>query len=229
MNRKLYKKNCTIILGLFLLSIVIFCSFGEAGIIIPGGFTPLANKNFVGTVTDFSYTGDIENIGEIPIGSQVHGTYVIGSYTSEPTWYMFGAEVFVQGQSGIYYSWIGISSLNQVDISPNGQNAHLFRAEGYTTDLFGLYFYNYVDSCNGGRVIFDINNFASDNFHGVGKLYYEVAYNSPYPGYNPNASTRTSYTLTFDVTPVPEPGSTLLLLGIGLVPISLSYRRWWKK
>jgi hypothetical protein len=36
------------------------------------------------------------------------------------------------------------------------------------------------------------------------------------------------YIVEFNAVPVPEPGSTLLLLGIGLVPIAFSCR-WWKK
>ena len=67
-------------------------------------------------------------------------------------------------------------------------------------------------SADGGRVTFDINDYAYDDFFGTGSLYYETYFLQP--------NSFSNYTMTFSISPDPEPvpePATILLTGGGLV------------
>lgn len=199
------------------LSIAIIACSGVAAFALPIDYTLLTQKSFIGKITDFSYSGAVQNSGEIPVGSQVSGTYALGSYQSEPTNYLMETSSSIQGRSNSYSSQTNSAAWQQLSFSADLKDLHYAWLNGFTTDLFPLYFKS-TTGADGGTVSFDIKNYASDNFLGTGTLYYE-AYSTD--------SGLSSFNLAFTVepvSPVPEP-ATILLLGVGLACLTVHGRK----
>jgi hypothetical protein len=185
--------------------VVLFCSNAKAQI--------AAEKNFVGTVSDFTYTGAVQNTNEIPIGSQVSGTYMVEIqpyYDTEK--YVVTATYSIQGISGVTYEipWTPADTMRSLSsLSPDGQNIDYKWNEQYFNVLLPLYFPpgpGYPTSW----FIYDINNFASENFSGTGTIYGQYG--------------SSAFALSYTMASVPEP-SILLLLAPGLAAVVMVRRK----
>jgi len=212
------KQICCTFFVISLAVSLLLCGSGEA-LIIPSGYTLVAENNFVGSVTGFTYSGLIQNASEVSIGSQVNGTYAL-AYNQNG--YIFESDVSIRGKSGTYNSTApGSTTWLQLTFSPDNKNLQYVWSNGYPTDLFNLFFV-LAASADGGTISFDINNYASGNFSGTGRLYYET-YSVPPSDYTGLSKFDVTFTVEPDTALVPEP-STFLLLGGGLIGL-LAWRR----
>ena len=212
MKPRLGNLHCSVILGLCLVLTVSFCNTGEALTIpIPPDWTLVSEINFVGNVTSFTYSGNVINTGEVPVGSRVNGTFDLVKNNNNS--YLFGSDVSIQGKSNTYNTWIPMMFIGQVSFSNDNNNLYAIWNWGYVSDLFDLYVPNSA-SADGGKATFAINDYASNNYYGTGTLYYETFFAPPAP------SGTSSYSVTYSISPDPEPvpePATILLTGGGLV------------
>lgn len=172
---------------------------------IPSSYTIIAKKNYVGTVTDIYYKGDVINTNEVPVGNHVSGSYTLARSDTDDHLYVFESYFTVQGISQSYNMIApGLLDWGGTTFSSDHRDLYYEWMNGFPGNLDEVYF-TVRESSDGGAVSFDIKNYASDVFKGTGNIvFYESA---------------SEVNIKFTVTPVPEPSTILLISGglLGLV------------